>query len=211
MASRFQRYRMRDGVTPLSARFFNPVFQDMDVRLVALEAFRQVTEEATRDAIDNGLARVNAVLVPMLEAAQASLDAGQVILNQVILDAQAAMDTARAEAQAGFDTLLAEAAAEVAAIQNALADVVLLGTLNARLAFVEPALATEYVYDANGRLESSTETLADASVRTTSLTYDAQGRLHVQTITARGIVRTETHTYDANSRLAGVIATEVAQ
>lgn len=208
MPSQFQKYRLRDGVTPLAARFFNPVFQDMDTRLVGLEAFRTVTEGATRDAITHGLARVNAVLVPMLEAAQAALVAGQSMLDQVIIDAQATMAAAQAATQQDFDALLVEAQARVDAIQAALDDVVMLAVLNARLAFIEPALASDSTYNVAGQLVEVAETLADTTTRTTVMTYDIDGRLHTQITTARGRVRTETNTYDAQGRLVNVAATE---
>ncbi len=33
MPIRFEAYRMRDGVTPLSQDYFNPVFGDLDARI----------------------------------------------------------------------------------------------------------------------------------------------------------------------------------
>lgn len=34
MESAFNQYRMKDGLTPLSEAFFNPVFKDIDQRLI---------------------------------------------------------------------------------------------------------------------------------------------------------------------------------
>ena len=59
MPARFDAYRMTDGKTPLSARYFNPVWQDLDLRLVELEALRVGWMEAVSKVSNLGLARIN--------------------------------------------------------------------------------------------------------------------------------------------------------
>ena len=59
MPARFDAYRMTDGKTPLSARYFNPVWQDLDLRLVELEALRVGWLEAVSQVSNLGLARIN--------------------------------------------------------------------------------------------------------------------------------------------------------
>lgn len=66
MPSRFEKYRVKDGVTPLGERFLNPVFQDIDLRLAGLEDLRLSWEAAVRAVSDYGLVRINDVLGPAL-------------------------------------------------------------------------------------------------------------------------------------------------
>ena len=48
MPSRIDRYRMKDGVTPLAARYFNPVWQDIDLRLAELELKQHMLQLAAQ-------------------------------------------------------------------------------------------------------------------------------------------------------------------
>lgn len=66
MPTRFEKYRVKDGVTHLGERFLNAVFKDIDLRLVGLEDLRLSWEEAIRAVSDYGLVRINDVLGPAL-------------------------------------------------------------------------------------------------------------------------------------------------
>ena len=75
MGSRFEKYRMKDGVTPLAASYFNPVLQDVDTRITDLEAGRQDYDTAIAEVRDHGLARITDALDPRLAEADATLQA----------------------------------------------------------------------------------------------------------------------------------------
>ena len=120
MPARFDAYRMTDGKTPLSARYFNPVWQDLDLRLVELEALRVGWMEAVSQVSNLGLARINELVgAPMttVNEAIATLQQSLAELPDVVLAGD--LDTAlQAEAQAR--ALLAQ---QITALQDAIEDV----------------------------------------------------------------------------------------
>ena len=120
MPARFDAYRMTDGKTPLSARYFNPVWQDLDLRLVELEALRVGWLEAVSQVSNLGLARINELVgAPMttVNEAIATLQQSLAELPNVVLAGE--LDTAlQAEAQAR--ALLAQ---QITALQQAIEDV----------------------------------------------------------------------------------------
>ena len=120
MPARFDAYRMTDGKTPLSARYFNPVWQDLDLRLVELEALRVGWLEAVSQVSNLGLARINELVgAPMttVNEAIATLQQSLAELPDVVLAGE--LDTAlQAEAQAR--ALLAQ---QITALQEAIEDV----------------------------------------------------------------------------------------
>jgi hypothetical protein len=75
MATRLPNYLMRDGRTPLAQGYFNPIWADLDLRLSTLEALRVDWLAAVVLITDTGLARIDEVLVPLIEDAQAQLEA----------------------------------------------------------------------------------------------------------------------------------------
>ena len=88
MPARFDAYRMTDGKTPLSARYFNPVWQDLDLRLVELEALRVGWLEAVSQVSNLGLARINELVgAPMatVNEAIATLQQSLAELPDVVL------------------------------------------------------------------------------------------------------------------------------
>lgn len=70
---RFSQYQFFDGRTPLSQDTFNPIFQDLDARVHALEGFQPSWEQTIADVVTYGLERVDQGVTPALEAAQAAL------------------------------------------------------------------------------------------------------------------------------------------
>jgi len=71
MARRFdQFYRMKDGLTKLGAAFFNPIFQDLDLRVGGLEEIEKDWVEAVDAVTERGLLRIDEVLLPAFEKAQ---------------------------------------------------------------------------------------------------------------------------------------------
>lgn len=115
MPARFDKYRMRDGVTPLAERYFNSVFQDIDARIADIEARKISYDEAVKTLTDFGLLRINEVLAPSMDELAAAMDA--VEARRVELDAaittvtqtlgeivtRTYLDQALADQQAGVD------------------------------------------------------------------------------------------------------------
>ena len=120
MPARFDAYRMTDGKTPLSARYFNPVWQDLDLRLVELEALRVGWLEAVSQVSNLGLARINELVgAPMttVNEAIATLQQSLAELPDVVLAGE--LDTAL-QAEARARALLAQ---QITALQQAIEDV----------------------------------------------------------------------------------------
>lgn len=109
MPSRIDRYRMVDGVTPIAARYFNPVWQDIDLRLVGLEGLSVSWEEAVRRVSDLGLTRINEVLRPALDAVDQSVQNA----GQMIDDVEQSRQTALANVES-LEQDVADMAAELA-------------------------------------------------------------------------------------------------
>lgn len=74
MPTRFEAYRMRDGVTPLAEDYFNPVLADIDARIADLEARRADMQAVVDDLTRFGLQRIDTLIGPQLQAADAMLD-----------------------------------------------------------------------------------------------------------------------------------------
>lgn len=68
MPTRFPAYRMQDGVTPLSADYFNPVLADIDARIAELEARRADLQGVVDELTRFGLARLDALIGPSMQA-----------------------------------------------------------------------------------------------------------------------------------------------
>lgn len=83
MPRRLDHYRMVDGKTPLSARYFNPVWQDLDLRLDTLEGVRLSWEDAVRRVSDLGLTRINEVLGPAIQAVDDSVARAELMLDDI--------------------------------------------------------------------------------------------------------------------------------
>jgi len=181
MPSQFDKYRFRDGLTPLSERTFNPIFRDVDNRIAAIEALKISWLNAVALVTAQGLKRIDAVLQPSVDA-----------VNQAVADAQAIL--------AGLPDVATNA--DVAA---AVANLVNQAMMDAALA--KPS-AVAYSYDANGNVTQQVETIG-AVTRTTSYTYDANGNIATVVIADGTVTRTETYTYDANGLLTGMSAVEV--
>ena len=74
---------MQDGVTPLAARYFNPVWQDIDLRIAELEQLRIGWQEAVRQVSDQGLARINEVIGGPIDTVNAAIEKMQQALADV--------------------------------------------------------------------------------------------------------------------------------
>lgn len=75
------RYRIKDGITPLSAGTFNAILADVDQRLRRQEALERDYQAATRELISVGLVRINDVLVPAYQRVQALAELGFLVAS----------------------------------------------------------------------------------------------------------------------------------
>lgn len=82
MPSRFETYRMKDGLTFLAERYFNPIFQDLDKRLVGLETARSDWEAAVQTLTQFGLLRLNEILMPSVDTLNAAIAEAQALIDQ---------------------------------------------------------------------------------------------------------------------------------
>lgn len=92
MPTRFEAYRMRDGVTPLAEDYFNPILSDIDARIAAIEERRADLDGATASLQGFGLERIDAVMQAPLAQ-----------LNAAIADAMALRDALQAAVGNVFD------------------------------------------------------------------------------------------------------------
>ena len=120
MPSRIDRYRMVDGVTPIAARYFNPIWQDVDLRLISLEGLSVSWEEAVRRVSDLGLTRINEVLRPALDAVEQSVHNAEQMIDDVEQSRQAALAHV-AELEQDVATLATELAQALAASTDRIA------------------------------------------------------------------------------------------
>lgn len=117
MPSRFESYRMVDGKTPLAGSYFNPILQELDMRLVGLEELRASWLEAVAQVQELGLARINELVgQPMQTVNDAISEIEQRIaalpqvvsqeqVTQQLQQAMHAEAAAREQLQQALDTL----------------------------------------------------------------------------------------------------------
>ncbi len=216
MPKRFDAYRMKDGATPLSEAFFNPVFGDIDSRIADLEERRADLQAVMEELSKFGLQRIdvltsramnemNAVLVELRDVRDeltagtklaAAIQAEQSARGQAIAQAVQAEAVARTEAVAELASASAaamaqEAAARAAAIAQATA---------------LPSAAT-ITYDAAGRVSGATETLP-AGERITTFTYADGDRVASMAVALAGNTRITTYGYDGQGRMGGYAVVE---
>lgn len=130
MPVRFEQYRARDGITPLSERYFNPIFQDIDTRIADLEDKKASYDEAVKTLTDFGLLRINEVLAPSmtaLESAIANVEARRLELDAAITQVtqtlgeivtRAYLDQSLADVNASVDARLAAQSSDLDALKS---------------------------------------------------------------------------------------------
>jgi len=166
MPSQFNKYRFRDGITPLSERTFNPIFRDVDNRIAAIEALKISWLDAVSLVTAQGLLRIDAVLQPSVDT-----------VNQAVADAQLILSGLPDVAtNAGVDAKLAKpssVAYTYDANGNITQQVETIGAVTR---------TTDYTYDANGNI--ATVVIANGTItRTETYTYNANGLLTGMTAT----------------------------
>ncbi len=166
MAIRFQAYRMTDASTPLAQSYFNPVFQDLDVRMDALEQLKISWEAAVSELQVYGLQRLDAGISPLLAQVRADVESLVATIN-------------------GYDGLITFA--DIAHFVPAVAAAVTydgqgrVATLSETLSD-QSTRTTTYGYTPAGLVE--TETLVVGSVRrVTTYSYNGQGLVTGWTVT----------------------------
>lgn len=208
MAKRFDAYRMKDGTTPLSEAFFNPVFGELDSRIADLEERRADLQAVMQEISKFGLQRIDVLTTSAMAEMNALLIELRDVREELTAGTQlkAAMQTeaqARTEAVQGLALALAEFAAAnaVAFEQEGLAreDAIAQATAT-------PSAAT-FGYDAAGRVLSITETLPQGQ-RVNTITYGADGRVQSITKEFAGATHTTTFSYDAQGAVTGYTVTE---
>jgi YD repeat-containing protein len=217
MPTRFNAYRMDDGKTPLSADYFNPVFQDIDLRISDLEQRRTDLQSVIDELSKFGLQRIDALTSRAMADMTAILaDLSEVreeLTNGIQLAAAIVAEAVAQEATVRNAAIAAERAARELALQNEAeelrsemgeASTALASALE--LATATPSAVT-FSYDASGSVSGSTETLP-AGQRLNTMAYGADGRLQSVTTAFAGTTRTTTFSYDAQGAVSGYSVTE---
>lgn len=229
MPSRFDAYRMKDGGTPLSERFFNPVFRDIDLRIAAIEELRIAWEEVVRTVTDLGLVRINEVLAPAFTAMQANIDQADQQLAVIESHRDAAI-RAVAGLELAIATYQGNASADIAAWKaDLLASLVpwkatVMADLEAWKLTVEAwkaDLQSSYLqnvakpsqvviaYDGQGRPQTISEVVA-GHPRESAVSFNGDGTPARMATTYQGLKRTEDYHYNAAGLMVGLTATEGA-
>jgi YD repeat-containing protein len=220
MPTRFEKYRMRDGVTPLSQDYFNPIFGDIDARIADLEERRADLQTVVDELTQFGLQRIDTLVGPAMAEVTAMLEllrlrrdqleaaignvADLATRTQMVQDiGDAIRDEAEARNEAIMMAVQAEATARAAAVPPAAAA----RAAAIALATARPSAST-VTYDGNGRVSGITETLPQGE-RATVLTYNAAGRVNTVAETLAGKTRTTTYAYDGAGRVSGYAVVEV--
>ncbi len=154
MPTRLPQYLMRDGRTPLAQGYFNPIWADIDQRLNVIEALRVDWLAAAATLTDQGLERINAVLVPLIEDAQAQL-AGMVEAAAELTNVLVAADVQHYEPAVEGD-LTYDEQGRVETLTETLAD--------------ESERTTAYTYAVGGELSTEVQEVGGVR-RTTTYTY----------------------------------------
>lgn len=222
MATKQERYRFRNGVTPLDADTFNARFFDVDARLGGLEQVRIDWEAAVRALNDLGLSRLADLLGQINLQAQAALSGQAAVFDAAEADradtfsddeaARAASYAAWAQSVnaliTGLDALIQEAqsgqtAAAIVALQqwqallNPIADGVL------RPDRIREGAAT-ITYHQDGSVQYLDTALPGGSTYRQAYTYHMDGSVDQVTATVGAVTLwTRTYTYDQAGALTG--------
>lgn len=126
MAIKYPQYAGRNGVSNLDQKYFNPIWQDIDRRIDALEKAKISWEAAVAELTEFGLERIDTTLTPILDAATDALNAAEadaLALQQLIADAdvQAQLDAAltaqNAQVESDLDDLEAAMQSQIDTLQ----------------------------------------------------------------------------------------------
>lgn len=233
MATRFDAYRMQDGKTPLSADYFNPVFQDIDLRISDLEQRRTDLQSVMDELSKFGLQRIDvlttramadmtAILAELRHVRDeltagtqlaAAIGAEQAARTEAISEAvqTEALERTLALAQetlARSNAIAAEAAARTDAIAQEATD--RSNAIQAEATARASALAQVTAKPSAATFSYDTSGRVSGTVETlptgeraTTLTYGTDGRVSTVAETLGGVTRTTTYNYEGSGRVVG--------
>lgn len=223
MPTRFESYRMRDGVTPLSEDFFNAVFGDIDTRIAELEQRRADWQEVVDELTAFGLQRIDSLVGPSMAEVNAMIEqlrqrrdeleaaighVGDLATKTDLQGARMALIAAiEAEQQARANAVQALAAAKVETVNGQGGVNVTLQPAHLRLGPANGPAGVVITYDGAGRAATLTANV-DGQPAAQAITYDAQDRVSAITTTYQGRTRTEAWEYNPDGTLAALSATE---
>lgn len=159
MTSRYEKYRFHDGKTDLDADTFNAVFGDLDMRIVQMEQFKNEYDSESAAAVELGLARIDAVILPMIEQLNLTIAQAQSELEYLVEQTSDQMEQELADAQAQLNAMLSQAQAMVDQIAREIENIITRNTLEERLKFSTRPAVMEISYDESGRVETISETV----------------------------------------------------
>lgn len=207
MPTRFESYRMRDGVTPLAQDYFNTVFADIDTRIAELERQRVDLQAVVDELTKYGLQRIDVLVGPSMAAVNAMID--QVRQRRDELEA-AIGHVGDLATKGDVATAKAEAlAARIGSVNGLTGTAITLQPKHLRLGPANGPSAVTLTRDGSGRLTGVVSTV-DGKPCTQVLTYDGAGNLTNVTTEYDGWRRVETMAYDGDGALQSVTAAESA-
>lgn len=228
MPTRFNAYRMDDGKTPLSADYFNPVFQDIDLRISDLEQRRNDLQSVIDELSKFGLQRIDvlttramadmtAILAELREVRE-ELTAGTQLAAAITAEAtardEAISGAVQGEALARAAALASEADARAQAIEQAVAQEAALRATaleqeatarNNAIAAEAQELAEAIAQEAEIRGQALAKVNEKPSGA--SIAYDASGRVQSITETLPTGQRVTALVYGATGRVGTVTVT----
>lgn len=207
MPTRFESYRMRDGVTPLAQDYFNAIFADIDTRIAELERQRAELQGVVDELTKYGLQRIDVLVGPSMAAVNAMID--QVRQRRDELEA-AIGHVGDLATKGDVATAKAEAlAARIGSVNGLTGTAITLQPKHLRLGPANGPSAVTLTRDGSGRLTGVVSTV-DGKPCTQVLTYDGAGNLTNVTTEYDGWRRVETMAYDGDGALQSVTAAESA-
>ena len=205
MPTRFESYRMRDGVTPLSQDYFNAIFADIDTRIAELERQRVDLQAVVDELTKYGLQRIDVLVGPSMAAVNAMIEQVRERRDQL----EAAIGNISDLATKGdVSTAKAEAlAARIGSVNGLTGTAITLQPKHLRLGPANGPSAVTLTRDGSGRL-TGVVSIVDAKPCTQVLTYDGAGKLTDVTTEYDGWRRVETLVYGGDGTLQSVTAAE---
>lgn len=225
MAKRFDAYRMQDGKTPLSADYFNPVFQDIDLRISDLEQRRTDLQSVMDELSKFGLQRIDALtsramadmtaILAELREVRDELTAGTQLAAAITAEAaarnEAISGAVQAEALARAAALASEATARAQAIEQAVAQEAQVRNLaltqeEARTDQITATVSALSVAIQEEKIERAEQITAEATARSAALMAESTARENAIT-QATAKPSAATFSYDASGRVSGTVET----
>lgn len=165
MPSRFDRYRIKDGVSKLGEKTFNPIFQDIDLRMSSLETLRISWEQAVDAITQFGLLRINQTLAPAYEEIienGVTIETARQTAVAALEELQSALANVETDAIADLDAWKAARLAELEAWQAGLSGEI--PGINGRLDALEALIIIKLAYANRASLRALTPADGNLSI-----------------------------------------------